>query len=261
MEIVLPPKKLIANTFSRSASRYCSAAFIQRRILEQCVKRMKNSGLSCGSWLDAGCGANMLGELLAPGPGAWRMFRTDIALGSLKLIHAQRSGVSFSVQSDLEYLPFKPGTFDGVVVSSVLHWLKDVRPGLLELKRILKPAGRIVFAAFLNGSFLEVCSLRERIGLAIPVRFIAGEQLRAAMSGCGLDLMEMSTKNEKHYFQSAWEVLKYLSDIGCSAVSGKRLSRSGLIEFCSEYENRFGTPQGIPLSCRFACGIAQRQEN
>jgi malonyl-CoA O-methyltransferase len=261
MEIVLPPKKLIANTFSRSASRYCSNAFIQRRILEQCVKRMKNSGLSAGSWLDAGCGANMLGELLTPAHGASRMFRTDIALGSLKLINDQRTGSMFTVQSDLEYLPFRSGTFDGVVVASVLHWLKDVRGGLLELARILKPDGRIVFAAFLNGSFLEVCSLRERMGLSIPVRFVDDGQLRAALVECGLDLMEMSIKNERHYFQSAREVLKYLSDVGSSAVSGRRLSRLGLMEFCSEYEERFGTPRGIPLSCRFACGIAQRQEH
>ncbi len=261
MEIASPPKKMIAHSFSRSASRYCASAFIQRAILEQCVVLMRNSGLSGRAWLDAGCGADLLGEFLTEDITALKLFRTDLAYGSLKMINAQKSGTLFLVQSDIENLPFKNGKFDGVLVSSVLHWLDDLQKGLLEIVRVLKPDGRIVFAAFLRGSFHEVCILREKMGLTVPVHFPDDHELHDMVKICGLDLLDFSIKSEKHYFHSAWEILKYLSDIGSSAVSGKRLSRSSLLAFCRDYEERFGTKRGIPLSSCFACGIARRSSS
>jgi malonyl-CoA O-methyltransferase len=260
MEIVLPPKKQIANSFSSSASQYCASAFIQRSILRQCIELMKKSGLSGQSWLDAGSGAGLLAELLHGDISELRFFRSDIAFGSLKRANAQEKGTLVSAQSDIEYLAFKNGMFDGIVVSSVLHWLKDFQQGFSELTRVLKPGGRIVFAAFLQGSFHELGTLRGRMGLSVPVRFIDDDELPFLMKRCGLDLLEVSARNERHYFQSAWHILKYLSEIGSTAISGKRLSRSDLLGFCRDYETMFGTSNGIPLSCRYACGIAKKPD-
>ena len=221
---------------------------------------MKKSGLSGHFWLDAGCGAGLLAELLQEELSELKLFRSDLAFGSLKRINAQEPGALVSIQSDIEYMPFKTGMFDGVVVSSVLHWLKDLQKGLRELTRVLKPDGRIVFAAFLQGSFYEICALRERMGLSVPVQFIHDDEIPVLMQQCGLDLMEVSVKSEKHYFHSAWHVLKYLSEIGSTAISGKRLSRSTLLSFCRDYETLFGTSNGVPLSCRYACGIAKKPD-
>lgn len=218
---------------------------------------MRNSGLSGKTWLDAGCGAGLFGELLGEDIPSMRLFRTDLAFGSLKLINSRKTGSMFSVQSDIEYLPFKNRKFDGVLVASVLHWLNNLEKGLFEMARILKPDGKIVFAVFLQGAFEELFMVREKMGLSVPVQFVDDGQLQTMIKKCGLKLCDMSIKSEKYYFHSAWEILKYLSDIGSSAVSGKRLSRPSLMAFCRDYENRFGTREGIPLSSRFAFGIAR----
>ena len=41
-------------------------------------------------------------------------------------------------------LPFPDGTFDDVTASLVLHYLEDWGPALAELRRVLKPGGRLV---------------------------------------------------------------------------------------------------------------------
>jgi len=43
-------------------------------------------------------------------------------------------------------LPFPDGTFDDVVLALVLHYLKDWTGPLAELRRVLKPGGRLVAA-------------------------------------------------------------------------------------------------------------------
>jgi ubiquinone/menaquinone biosynthesis C-methylase UbiE len=43
-------------------------------------------------------------------------------------------------------LPFADDTFDDVVVSLVLHYLRDWTAPLAELRRVLKPGGRLVLS-------------------------------------------------------------------------------------------------------------------
>ncbi|GAA3823291.1 hypothetical protein GCM10022206_71990 [Streptomyces chiangmaiensis] len=41
-------------------------------------------------------------------------------------------------------LPFDDGAFDDVVASLVLHYLEDWGPTLAELRRVLRPGGRLI---------------------------------------------------------------------------------------------------------------------
>src|ERR1700751_6401245 len=43
-------------------------------------------------------------------------------------------------------LPFLDDTFDDVTASLVLHYLEDWGPALAELRRVLKPGGRLIVA-------------------------------------------------------------------------------------------------------------------
>jgi ubiquinone/menaquinone biosynthesis C-methylase UbiE len=260
MNVVIPPKKQIGSSFSHRAPRYCSAAVIQRLILERCLELVKKSDISGQSWLDAGCGAGMFGDMLGQTENGFKLFQTDLAFGSLKLINSRKKNSFLSVQSDLEFLPFEKEKFHGTVISSVLQWLDDPSKGLNEIVRTLKPNGTVVFSAFLTGSFHQVCLLRERRDLSVPVRFVGEDEINALVNKCGLEILEFSTTSDVYYFQSAWDVIRYLSDIGSSAVHGKRLSRAGLLSFCEEYEDRFGTDRGIPLSYRVGSGIARKRE-
>ena len=61
---------------------------------------------------------------------------------------------------------------------------------------------------------------------------------------------------QKSYFTSAWDILKNISAIGASAIAGPRLSKRQLMLLCEEYESRFKTKRGVPVSYMIALGVA-----
>ncbi|MFJ4632858.1 class I SAM-dependent methyltransferase [Streptomyces sp. NPDC088847] len=93
--------------------------------------------------LDAGCGSGPLFAALRERGAMVSGF--DASAGMLELAR-QRLGDGADLQvADLgSPLPYADGTFDDVVASLVLHYLEDWGPALAELRRILRPGGRLI---------------------------------------------------------------------------------------------------------------------
>jgi ubiquinone/menaquinone biosynthesis C-methylase UbiE len=93
--------------------------------------------------LDAGCGSGPLFAALRD-KGAV-MTGIDKSAGMLQLAR-RRLGDDADLQvAELgSRLPFPDGTFDDVMASLVLHYLEDWGPALAELRRVLKPGGRLI---------------------------------------------------------------------------------------------------------------------
>ena len=68
-----------------------------------------------------------------------------------------------ATQGDATRLPFQDGTFDGVYLVTVLGEIPDQDAALRELRRVLKPTGRVVFGeTVLDPHLVTMGSLRER---------------------------------------------------------------------------------------------------
>ncbi|MFG3028897.1 class I SAM-dependent methyltransferase [Streptomyces sp. NPDC048253] len=93
--------------------------------------------------LDAGCGSGPLFAALRDRGAGVSGF--DASAGMLELAR-RRLGEGADLQvADLgSPLPYPDDTFDDVVASLVLHYLEDWAPALAELRRILKPGGRLI---------------------------------------------------------------------------------------------------------------------
>ena len=93
--------------------------------------------------LDAGCGSGPLMAALRDRGAIVTGF--DKSAGMLKLAR-RRLGDDADLQAaDLgSPLPFPDGAFDDVTASLVLHYLEDWGPALDELRRVLKPGGRLI---------------------------------------------------------------------------------------------------------------------
>ncbi|MER6208770.1 methyltransferase domain-containing protein [Streptomyces sp. NPDC001642] len=93
--------------------------------------------------LDVGCGSGALFAALRDRGAMVSGF--DASAGMLELAR-QRLGDGADLQvADLgSPLPYADGTFDDVVASLVLHYLEDWGPALAELRRILRPGGRLI---------------------------------------------------------------------------------------------------------------------
>ncbi len=93
--------------------------------------------------LDAGCGSGPLFAALRDRGAIVTGF--DSSAGMLKLAR-QRLGAEADLRlADLgRPLPFPDGAFDDVIVSLVLHYFEDWTAPLAELRRVLKPGGRLI---------------------------------------------------------------------------------------------------------------------
>ncbi|GAA1687955.1 class I SAM-dependent methyltransferase [Nonomuraea maheshkhaliensis] len=93
--------------------------------------------------LDAGCGAGPLfAELRDRGAVVTGV---DASAGMLELARKRLGADADLLVADLAGpLPFPDEAFDDVVASLVLHYLEDWAPTLAELRRVLKPGGRLL---------------------------------------------------------------------------------------------------------------------
>ncbi len=95
--------------------------------------------------LDAGCGSGPIFAALRE--------RGAIVTGfdsSAKMVELARrrlgTDAALRVADIGSPLPFPDGAFDDVVASLVLHYLKDWTAPLAELRRVLKPGGRLIMS-------------------------------------------------------------------------------------------------------------------
>ncbi|MFC5661533.1 class I SAM-dependent methyltransferase [Kitasatospora misakiensis] len=102
--------------------------------------------------LDAGCGSGPLSAALRDAGAA--VVGIDASAAMLALAR-QRLGddVPLSVADLNDPLPFEDGAFDDVVASLVLHYLEDWGPALAEIRRVLRPGGRLI--ASVNHPFVD----------------------------------------------------------------------------------------------------------
>jgi SAM-dependent methyltransferase len=91
--------------------------------------------------LDAGCGT---GAVLAS-LGNQRA-HTGVDLSADAIAFSRQRGIHHLAQGDISNLPFRDGSFDVVICSSVLYhsWVTDVGLALRELRRVLRPGGLLI---------------------------------------------------------------------------------------------------------------------
>ncbi|MFF1510097.1 class I SAM-dependent methyltransferase [Streptomyces sp. NPDC058326] len=93
--------------------------------------------------LDAGCGSGALSAALRDRGAV--VTGIDASAGMLTLARRRLGDDAALHLADLgEPLPFDDGAFDDVVASLVLHYLEDWGPTLAEIRRVLRPGGRLI---------------------------------------------------------------------------------------------------------------------
>ncbi len=116
-----------------------------------------------GRILDAGCGSGYLANELGL-RNAWFL---DLAFEQVK--RCREAVVSgFFIQADLEHLPFRDQSFNGVICSNVLHYTGLA--GLKELLRVTKNGGQMLLTFLEDSEFTQIATcLAVWLGLFPPI--------------------------------------------------------------------------------------------
>jgi demethylmenaquinone methyltransferase/2-methoxy-6-polyprenyl-1,4-benzoquinol methylase len=145
----------VREMFSRLAERYdlindVMSFGLHRRWKRQTVLLAMDGKKPSGRWLDLCCGTGDIGFLAAK-RGADRVVGADFTLPMLAVAQRRQlaeGGNSVFVQADALRLPFPDETFDVITVGYGLRNLADPEAGLVEMRRVLAPGGRVVILDF-----------------------------------------------------------------------------------------------------------------
>ena len=145
----------VRTLFSEIAPRYdllnhLLSLNIDRLWRRAAVKRLGWEGKPTGTYLDACAGTYDLALELASRSGfGGRVIATDFAHPMLVEGAGKIAGAPITPAcADSLVLPFGDATFDGAMVAFGVRNLSDVRAGLAELRRVLKPGARLVVLEF-----------------------------------------------------------------------------------------------------------------
>ncbi|NOY54719.1 MAG: methyltransferase domain-containing protein [Actinobacteria bacterium] len=160
------------DAYSRAARRY-------DRFIGPFVRRLRAIGLDlCPPRqgmvvLDVGCGTGA--QLAAYQEAGCRVSCVDPSPAMLSVARRRLGDGADIREGDATVLPYEDATFDLATISFVLHELPHAdRVAVMgEMRRVLKPEGRILVVDFLPGPYRGLKALLVRAGI-VAIEFAAG---------------------------------------------------------------------------------------
>jgi malonyl-CoA O-methyltransferase len=149
-------KRQVRRAFSRAAQDYDAAAVLQREVCTRMLERLDYMKLQPSRVLDVGSGTGWGTRQLGERYPKADITALDIAIGMLrvargtsgwwkKLFAGKRE--SF-LCADVEALPLAANSVDMMWSNLALQWCNDLPATFVELHRVLKVEGLIIFSSF-----------------------------------------------------------------------------------------------------------------
>jgi hypothetical protein len=143
----------------------------------------------------------------------------------------------------------------------MLQWLAAPQKSLTQIAGLLKEDGCLHYAVFCKGSYAQLAALQKRRNLPQPVWFCTVRQLNAMLAKAGFTNVQTKRYAAVKYFTSAHQALRQISGAGATATGGPQLLRGELTQLCREYEQRYKTRRGVPVSYTVALGTARKERS
>lgn len=170
--------------------------------------------------LDLGCGDGLNIHILRK-MGVKKIWGVDISKKLLTEAKKNNPRTKF-FKGSAESLPFRDNTFDVVLVDSVFHHIMDYKKSLKEIKRVLKPKGRLCFSEP-HKSFLR--GLYDKVSVLSIAKYIPFLKIRSAGYLGEIEFM-------KHWLRTEEDFFKNLSELDFK----KRLKKKDILSIMGEYE-------------------------
>lgn len=149
-------KRQVRRAFNRAAQQYDAAAVLQREVCTRMLERLDYVKLQPARLLDVGSGTGWGTRQLGERYPQAEITALDIAIGMLQLARGTSGWWSklFSSRrqnylcADVEALPVASGSIGMVWSNLALQWCNDLPATFVELNRVLKVDGLLIFSSF-----------------------------------------------------------------------------------------------------------------
>jgi ubiquinone/menaquinone biosynthesis C-methylase UbiE len=150
--------------------RFVSSRGHSRRVAEHAVRRIRRlAAHGARTYLDVGCGNGAAALHVARTFG---LHAVGVDIDPEQIDRARNAGkdrhdVSF-ISADAAHLPFTDARFDIVATNKTTHHLPEWRAALLEMQRVLKPGGYLIYSD-VNAPRVVAWLLRSAVGRAAGI--------------------------------------------------------------------------------------------
>ncbi|MGZ5575508.1 MAG: malonyl-ACP O-methyltransferase BioC [Methylobacter sp.] len=218
-------KAKIRQSFAAASVTYDGVAALQRTVGKELLDIIAAGSLT-GTLLDLGCGTGFLASGLL---GAARpVVALDIALPMLQVTRTKLAGASHVsyVCADAEQLPLSGQIVDGVFSNLALQWCVNLEAVFADIKRVLKPGGRLVFSTFGPQTLHELKNAWAEVDAYNHVNeFYSEQQLARFLQLAGYTEIKIETRLYTSSYGSVLDLMKELKQIGAhNVIAGRNKS-------------------------------------
>lgn len=218
-------KAKIRQSFGAASVTYDGVAALQRTVGRALLGTVDTESLA-GTLLDLGCGTGFLTYGLLG--HARPIIALDIALPMLQVTRTKlvdAANVSY-VCADAEQLPLSGQVVDGVFSNLALQWCINLDAVFTDIKRVLKPGGRLVFSIFGSQTLQELkAAWAEVDGYNHVNDFYSEQQLTHFLQRAGYTEITVETRLHLSSYGSVLELMKELKHIGAhNVIAGRNKS-------------------------------------
>ena len=240
-------KRRVRESFNAAAEHYDDVAVLQREIGNRIIERLDLVTLKPKTILDLGAGTGMGTQSLSARYKNASVIAFDLAPNMLK--QARQRGNWFTrcknnllnkqgfVCGDAESLPFADNSFDLIYSNATLQWCSDLDHTFVELRRVLRPEGLLMFSTFGPDTLKELRSSwqaadAERNNTAERNAhvhdFIDMHDIGDAMMRAGLANPVMDVENFTLTYPDVYQLMRELKTLGANNVAnGRRNTLTG----------------------------------
>jgi len=199
-------------------------AALQRTVGRDLLKDERVGRLT-GTVLDIGCGTGFLTHELVMLSGYQQLIALDLALPMVQMTQAKLAAFQdlLYICADAESLPLQANSIDTIFSNVALQWCQNLGGVFEDIKRILKPEGRLVFSTFGAKTLQELKTAWSTVDDYSHVNeFYNAAEIEAFLKVAGYQDIQISEKNYTQKYDSVLALMRELKGIGAHNVTAGR---------------------------------------